>query len=97
MEIGITTVLVIISLLLASISLSYLFYANEKATQDYQLRVLQEKRANLVRTNEVLSMQIADLESLIALEENDSIKNMVAMKNPLYIRGDSAVALTGVQ
>jgi hypothetical protein len=93
-EIGITTVLVIIGLLLTTISLSYLFYANEKATQDYHLRILQEKRSKLVSSNEILSMQIADLESLAALEKSPKIQDMVAMKNPLYLRGNSAVART---
>ena len=91
-EIGLTAVLVVIGLVLATLSLSYLFYANEKATQDYQLRVLQDQRAEFITKNEVLAMQIASLESLEALAENKQIANMVPAENLLYISGVSQVA-----
>jgi hypothetical protein len=91
-EVGITAVLVVMGLLLSTLSLSYLFYANEKATQDYHLRILQEKRSSILQKNEVLSMQIAQLESLENLQQNKKIRTMVDAGEILHIRGDTQVA-----
>lgn len=91
-EVGITAVLVVIGLVLSALSLSYLFYANKTATQDYHLRVLQEQRAELMTQSEVLEMQIANAESLRALQENTKINSMVAASQPLYISGASLTA-----
>ncbi|MBI5414519.1 hypothetical protein HZA38_03305 [Candidatus Peregrinibacteria bacterium] len=95
-EVGITTVLVVIGLVLAGISLLYLFYANEKATQDYHLRILQEKHAELVRANEVVAMLLSQREALVALEGNPKIQKMRDVKNKelLFIRDDIVVART---
>lgn len=92
MEIGITAVLVVIGMVLSILSLSYLFYANATASQDYHLRVLQQERAELFRQKEVLSMEIAQFEALATLQENEKIASMVAAENPLYILENRAVA-----
>ncbi len=62
------------------------------ATKGYTLRVLQQDRAELTQQNEILSMQIADLQSLEAMENNMIIESMVKAHQPQYIRGDTAVA-----
>ena|GEM_PF-6951983 len=76
MEFGITIVLAVTGVLVAVLSLLYLFYANAKATQDYHLRTLQERRTELVKKNEILAAEIAKTESLDALEQNKQIAAM---------------------
>jgi len=54
--------------------------------------VLQSHRSELLQENEILSMQIADLQALSALENDAVIRAMVKAEKPQYIRGDTAVA-----
>ncbi len=92
LEIGITMVLIVMGLVLSLLSLSFLFFANSQATQGFHLKTLQEQRADLMLSNEVLAMQIAGTEALDNLEENGQVKKMVNAESPLYLKGTSAVA-----
>ncbi len=74
------------------LSLLFLTHSNQVATRGYELKMLQAKRSDLLRENEVLSMQIADLQALDALANDTTIKRMVKADKPQYIRTDTAVA-----
>lgn len=74
--------------------LAFLFLSssNRIATRGYDLKVLENERAELLGENEILRMQIAEAQSLDRLAEDQVIQSMVKANEPLYIRGDTAVA-----
>ena len=74
------------------LALAFLAHNNRTATKGYELKMLRDSRAELLQKSEVLSMQIADLQSLVALENDETIRQMVKVEEPRYIRGDTAVA-----
>ncbi len=78
--------------LVALLSLAFLSHGNRTATKGYEIKTLREARSNLLRENEVFSMQIADLQSLSAMANDQIIRAMVKIEKPKYIRGDTAVA-----
>lgn len=79
--------------IIAVLSLAFLAHGNSSATKGYEIKTLRETRANLLRENEILSMQIADLQSLDAMANDATIRAMVKVEEPRYIRGDTAVAM----
>lgn len=91
-EVGIGAFLFITAAMICLLSLLFLSHSNRVATKGYELKMLQAKRAELQRTNEVLSMQIADLQALDMLENDDVVRMMVKADRPKYIRTDTAVA-----
>ncbi len=74
-------------------SLLFLSHVNRNATVGYELKGLEVERKELMRQNEILSMQIADLQTLAAMDNDETIKTMVKAERPKYIRYDTAVAL----
>ncbi len=58
----------------------------------YKLRILQEKRAELLSKNEALSMEIASLSTIDRLQESIDRLDMIATTHPLYLKGNTAVA-----
>lgn len=91
-ELGVGIFLFVSVSLICILALLFLSHSNRVATRGYELKVLQQKQSNLVRQNEVLSMQVADLLSLEAMEKDEFIASMVKAEQPMYIRGDTAVA-----
>jgi hypothetical protein len=92
-ELGVGAFLFVCISIICLLSLLFLSHNNRVATKGYELKMLQTERSELVRTNEVLSMQIADLQSLEAMESDSVIKSMVPAERPKYIRTDTAVAV----
>jgi hypothetical protein len=92
-ELGVGTFLFVCVFFISLLLLLFLSHSNRVATKGYDLKVLQSERKELMRSNEVLSMQIADLQSLDALERDSVIKSMVKVGRPKYIRADTAVAV----
>jgi len=91
-ELGVGAFLFISTICICLLSLLFLSHNNRVATRGYELRMLQEKRAALLHEQEVLSMQIADLQSLRAMENDAVLQRMVRVDRPQYIRVDTAVA-----
>lgn len=91
-ELGIGAFLIVGIVLIALLALLFLSHSNRVATKGYELKMLQNERVKLIKENEILSMQIADLQSLEALENDEFTANMVKAEKPKYIRGDTAVA-----
>ncbi len=94
-ELGVGAFLFITVTIICLLALLFLSHSNRVATRGYELKMLQTKRIDLMRQNEVLSMQIADLQALHALENDSTIKRMVKVDRPQYIRTDTAVAQLG--
>lgn len=92
LEFGLGAFFVIGISLICILALLFLSHNNRVATKGYELKMLQVKRAELTQQNEILSMQIADLQSLSNIENDESVQNMIKISEPLYIRGDTAVA-----
>jgi len=70
----------------------YISYHNKNATMAYKLRILQEQRSELLTKNESLSMKIASLSTIGRIQESLNKSDMVAITNPLYIKGNTTVA-----
>jgi hypothetical protein len=91
-EFGMTSLTFFTIILIAIISLVYLAHANRNATKGYALKSMELRRSQLLTENEVWDMQIAQVKSLQALENDDKIRSMVKADQPLFVRGDTAIA-----
>lgn len=91
-EFGVTSLTFLTITLVAIISLVYLAHANSNATKGYALKNLELRRSQLLTQNEILDMQIAQTKALQAIQSDPKIKTMVQANQPLFIRGDSAIA-----
>lgn len=91
-EFGMTSLTFLTIILVAIISLVYLAHANRNATKGYALKNLELKRSQLITENEVWDMQIAQIKSLQALQNDPKIRTMVKADQPLFVRGDTAIA-----
>ncbi len=91
-ELSITSLILVTLILVGMISLAYLVHSNLNATKGYALKTLELQRSKLLMENEVWDMQIAKVKSLDTLQNDPSIKMMVRADQPLFIRGDTAIA-----
>lgn len=91
-EFGMTSLTFFTIILVAIISLVYLAHANRNATKGYALKNLELKRSQLITENEVWDMQISQVKSLQALQNDPKIRTMVKAEQPLFVRGDTAIA-----
>lgn len=69
-----------------------LLHQNATATKGYRLRKLERERSQLLLEEEVLRMQVAEAQSLFALQNDKKIQAMTVMKNPLYADESAALA-----
>lgn len=91
-EVGMTSLVFVTIILVAVISLVYLAHANRNATKGYALKSLELRRSNLLTENEVWDMQIAQVKSLQAIQSDPKILSMVKADQPMFVRGDTAIA-----
>ena len=91
-EVGVNALVFVIIALIALISLAYLANSNRNATKGYALKNLELKRSQLVTENEVWDMEIARVQSLANIQNDEKVKSMVKTNEPLFIRGDTAIA-----
>ena len=91
-EFGMTSLTFFTIILVAIISLVYLAHANRNATKGYALKSMELRRSRLLTENEVWDMQIAQVKSLQALQSDPKIRAMVKADQPLFVRGDTAIA-----
>lgn len=91
-EFGMTSLTFLTLILIAIVSLVYLAHSNGNATKGYALKNLERRRSELLTQNEVLDMQIAQAKSLQSLQSDPKIKMMVRADQPMFVRGDSAIA-----
>lgn len=81
--------MVVIGSLILMLALLILFHENANATTGYQLRTLERQRSQLLLTEEVQNMQIAQQQAIEQLQQDPRIQAMAAVKNPQYVRGDA--------
>ena len=91
-EFGKTSLTFFTIILIAVVSLVYLAHANQNATQGYVLKELEQSRADLLTANEVLDMQVSEVKSLQNISIDNKIASMVKADEPMFIRGDTAIA-----
>ena len=91
-EVGINALLFVIITLVTLIFLAYLANANRNATKGYALKNLELKRSNLLTENEVWDMEIAKVQALENIQKDPKIQTMVKANEPMYVRGDTAIA-----
>ncbi len=87
------TLLFVTGVLIILLAMFILFNENHNATKGYKLRTLERERSQLLLTEEVLKMHIAESQSLETMLTDSVINAMVPVKEQEYIRGDAAVAL----
>lgn len=85
--------MVVIGSLILVLALLILFHENANATTGYRLRTLERQRSQLLLTEEVQNMQIAQEQALEKLQVDPRVQAMVNPKNPQYVKAPS-VALT---
>lgn len=91
-EVGLNSLVVVIIALVGLISLAYLANANHNATKGYALKTLEIKRSHLLTENEIWNMEIAKVQSLESIQNDPKIRSMVKTDQPMFIRGDTAIA-----
>lgn len=91
-EVGMNALLFVIISLVAVISLLFLANANRNATKGYALKSLEYERTQLLTENEIWDMEIARVQALAAIQNDDAIKRMVKADQPMFVRGDTAIA-----
>ena len=86
------TLLIATGALIIALALLILFNENYNATKGYKLRTLERERSQLLVTEEVLKMRIAEAQALGTFQNDPLILAMVKAKGAEYIKGDTAVA-----
>lgn len=86
--------LIVSSILLVILFLLFLNHTNKNATQGYNISIFSDKRAELAKDNEKLSMELADLQSLENLQSEELISNLVIVNSEevAYIKKESSLA-----
>ena len=79
--------------LIILLALLILFNENYNATKGYELRTLERERSQLLLTEELLKMRIAEAQALNTFENDPVILAMPKVTKPQYMKGDAAVAL----
>ncbi len=91
-EVGVTSLLSVIGVLIVVIGLVFLSHSNKNATKGYALKNLEVQRLQLLTENEVWDMEISQVKSLDSLQNDPKILSMIKSETPMYVRGDSAIA-----
>ena len=68
-----------------------LIFSTRGVTKGYVLRDLQSKRQALVRENEVMTMQLAQAQSLNSVVTNDILLHMRPAKHVIHLGGGSVI------
>ncbi len=82
------TLLFVTGLLIILLALLILFNQNHNATKGYKLRTLERERSQLLLTEEVLKMHIAEAQALHTFKDDPVINAMVPMRYPIYEQSD---------
>ena len=80
--------MVAIGALILLLALLILFHENANATTGYQLRTLERQRSQLLLSEEVQNMQIAQQQAIEQLQQDPRIQQMIPVKAPQYVKGN---------
>ncbi len=85
-----STVLLMVAIgaLILLLALLILFHENANATTGYQLRTLERQRSQLLLSEEVQNMQIAQQQAIEQLQQDPRIQQMIPVKAPQYVKGN---------
>lgn len=81
--------------LILILALFILFHQNATATKGYMLRNLERERSQLLLSEEILNMQVAEAQALHRLADDPSVQAMIAVKGARYVQRDATVAVRG--
>src|SRR3989338_6044162 len=87
------TLLFITGALIIMLAMLILFNENHNATKGYKLRTLERERSQLLLTEEVLKMHIAQAQALETMFTDPIITSMLPVEKPQYVKGEAAAAL----
>lgn len=84
-----STILLMVAIgsLILILALLILFHENANATKGYRLRTLERQRTQLLLTQEVQNMQIAQEQALENLQQDPKVQGMNAAKSVQYVNG----------
>ncbi len=91
-EVGINALVFSTITIICVVSLLYLAHSNQVATKGYELKSLKEERSMLMTENEIWNMKIARSRAIEKIKTDPVIAKMQEVKQPQYIRTDTAVA-----
>src|SRR3990167_9837840 len=86
------TLLFVTGVLIIMLAMLILFNENHNATKGYKLRTLERERSQLLLTEEVLKMHIAEAQALETMLTDPVINAMIPLAKPTYMGKDEAVA-----
>ena len=87
------TLLFVTGVLIIMLAMLILFNENHNATKGYKLRTLERERSQLLLTEEVLKMHIAQAQALETMFTDPIITSMLPVVKPQYVKGEAAAAL----
>lgn len=73
-------------------SLLYLMHFTDIHTKGYTLKKLEIERQELRNQQEIKIMNVAKVRSLARIKESEAVARMVPLKNPIYLKSDTAMA-----
>lgn len=91
-EFGVNALVFSTITIICVVSLFYLAHSNQVATKGYELKSLKEERSALMTENEIWNMKIARSQAIESIKKDPVIAKMQEVKQPQYIRTDTAVA-----
>jgi hypothetical protein len=92
-ELGAASLICITVVMICTLSLAYLAHSNKIATRAYQLKSLEKEREALITQNELWNMKLSQAQALATIENDPKVASMVSITAPIYVRGDTAVAV----
>lgn len=78
--------------LIGLLSFFYLVKFTEIHTKGYQLRKLEIERGRLLTIQESKNTDIAQLKSLNAVRESATVRSMLPMRTPIFVKQDGNIA-----
>ena len=84
-DFGITSTYIALLSLISLLLLYYVWILNVNATKGYDIRDLENEKKVLLMEKELLDVQIAELESLSTILQDDDLQNMQRIWEPDYL------------
>jgi len=88
------SLMVVLLMFLGFSCLVQLMSSNQAAMKGYEIKRLDDQRRELLDINERGQNHLSELTSMAKVRENDVVQRMVRPRNVLYVRGDTAIALS---
>lgn len=93
-EISPYTLMMVLLVFLGFSCLVQLMSSNQAAMKGYEIKRLDDQRRQLLDVNERGYNRLSELTSMVRVRDNEVVQQMVKPRNVIYVRGDSAIALS---